>query len=469
MRHRHASLAAFAMLLALVLSACGGQPSAGTGGATAPAAATSAPEAAPAPAATAAPAAGSVSAPSCGTDPVTLNAYFETGFELPFKLSEEFTKQYPNVTWDIKQDQFTNLINATPRLLSGDNPPDLIRLPTLVTFARDGQLKNLDEYAAAFGWDEWPVPQLSQARVAEDGTRGSGSLYAMGLNYSLTGIFYNKQLAAQIGMTAPPKTLAEFEDLLAKAKAAGLLPIMQWGSAKSGMGLAFPLQGLMASLGPVEQINDWIFQKQGATIDTPSNLEAAQRLQQWVASGYFPPDINSIEYTDAAARFTEGEGVFTFNGDWQNAGYDAGMPGNVGFFLMPPADASGSPVAMSAPLTYGIAANAKNADCAAFFLNWVATNPAAREINVTVGGSNPGGPADAPLPSVAAGSVTSETLAAGAVIGEAGTSMDFIANATSAIFAQGWTPELQKVVGDRQDAAGLLKAVQAQYERELSQ
>ena len=154
--------------------------------------------------------------------------------------AEEFTKQYPNVTWDIKQDQFTNLINSTPRLLSGDNPPDLIRLPTMVSFAEQGLLKNLDDYASAFGWNEWPVPQLNQNRVAEDGTRGSGSLYAMGLNYSLTGIFYNKELAAQIGMTEPPKTLAEFDDLLAKAKEAGLLPIMQWGSAKSGMGLAFP-------------------------------------------------------------------------------------------------------------------------------------------------------------------------------------------------------------------------------------
>ena len=199
-----------------------------------------------------------------------LNAYFETGFDIPFKLAEEFTKQYPNVTWDIKQDQFTNLINATPRLLSGDNPPDLIRLPTMVSFAKEGLLKNLDDYATAFGWDKWPVPQLNQNRVAADGTRGSGSLYAMGLNYSLTGVFYNKKLAAQIGMTEPPKTLAEFEDLLAKAKAAGLQPIMEWGSAKSGMGLAFPLQNLMAAYGPVEPINDWIFQKKGATIDTPT-------------------------------------------------------------------------------------------------------------------------------------------------------------------------------------------------------
>jgi raffinose/stachyose/melibiose transport system substrate-binding protein len=407
--------------------------------------------------------------PDCGTDPVTLNAYFETGFDLPFRLSEEFSVQYPNVTWDIQQDQFANLINSTPRLLSGDNPPDLMRLPTLVSFANQGLLMNLDEYATAFGWDEWPVPQLNQNRVAEDGTRGSGTLYAMGLNYSLTGIFYNKEQAAQIGMTEPPATLTEFEDLLAAAKEADLLPIMQWGSALSGMGLAFPLQALMASVGPVEPINDWIFQKPDATIDTESNLIAAQRLQQWIENGYFPPDINAIEYTDANARFGEGEGVFIFNGDWQNAGYDTDMPGNVGFFLMPPAEADGSPAAMSAPLTFGIAANAVNADCAAFFLNWVASNETARQINVTVGGSNPGGPSGLEMPSVAEGSVTNETLAAGPVVGEAGTSMDFIANATSAIFAQGWTPELQKVVGDRQDAAGLLAAVQEEYENELAQ
>ena len=407
--------------------------------------------------------------PTCGTEPVTLRGVFETGFDLPSVLAEEFSNQYPNVSGDISLDQFANLINSTPRLLSGDNPPDLIRLPTMVTFATQGLLMNLDDYAEQFGWDEWPVPQLDQNRVAEDGTRGSGSLYAMGLNYSLTGVFYNKELAEQIGMTEPPQTLAEFDEYLAAAKDAGLQPIMQGGSALSGMGLAFPLQQLMAVYGPVGPINDWIYQKPGATIDTPENLAAAEHLQRWIEAGYFPEDINAIEYTDANARFGQGEGVFIFNGDWQNAGYDTDLPGNVGFFLMPPLEEGGDPAAMSSPLTFGIAANAQNADCAAFFLDWVATNDAARQIGVDVGGSNPGGPSDVVMPPVAEGSITNETLAAGPVVGEAGTSMDFIANATSAIFAQGWTPELQNMVGGRQDAAGLLAAVQAEYELQLSE
>ena len=454
------SLVSLLVLTSMLLSACGAPaPTAASADTVAPAATT-------APAATVAPVA---TGPSCGKDPVVLKATFETGFDLPFKLSEEFTKEYPNVTWDISQDQFANLITSTPLVLASDKAPDLLRLPTMVSFAKDGLLMNLDPYATAFGWDKWPVPQLNQNRIDANGVRGSGTLYAMGLNYSLTGVFYNKKLAAQIGMTEPPKTVAEFEDLLAKAKAAGLQPIMEWGSAKSGMGLAFPLQNLMAAYGPVGPINDWIFQKKGATIDTPSNLTAAQHLEQWIKNGYFPADINAIEYTDAAARFGKGEGVFTFNGDWQNAGYDKDLPGNVGFFLMPPAEAGGGFAAMSAPLTFGIAAKAAHPDCAAFFLNWVATNDTARQIDVAVGGSNPGGPADATMPPVAAGSVTAETLAAGPVMGADGGAMDFIANATSSIFAQGWTPELQKMVGGQQDAAGLLKAVQAEYTREIAQ
>jgi raffinose/stachyose/melibiose transport system substrate-binding protein len=449
---RRASLIPLAAAIVLVAAACSGAAASPTAPAQTQAAQTPS-------------ASGTPAGPSCGTQPVQMNGYFETGFPDIVELSKEFTKQYPNVTWNITLDQFTNLINETPRLLASDNPPDLIRLPTFVTFAKQGLLMNLDKYATAFGWDAWPVP-LQFARMDANGVRGSGTLYAMGLNYQLTGVFYNKKLAAQIGMTEPPKTLAELDDLLAKAKAAGLQPIMEWGSAKSGMGLAFPLQQLMAAMGPTQPINDWIFDKPGATIDTPTNLKAAQHLEQWIKAGYFPKDINAIEYTDASARFGKGEGVFTFNGDWENATYNKNLPGNVGFFVMPPEKAGDPVAAMSGPLTYGVSAKAKNADCAAFFFNWLATNEKARQINVDIGGSNPGGPANASVPTVPEGSVTKDTLAGGPKVGS--NAMDFIANATSSIFAQGWTPELQKMVGGKQDAAGLLKAVQAEYLRELS-
>ena len=244
------------------------------------------------------PSASAAPPPDCGTDPVELNAYFETGFDLPVQSVRGVHQAVPERHVEHQQDQFTNLMTATPRLLSGDNPPDLIRLPSMVTLVKDGLLRT-STTTRAYGWDQWPACQLAQNRVAEDGTRGSGRLYAMGLNYSLTGVFYNKEQAA-LGMTAPPATLAEFDDLLAKAKDAGVLPIMQWNATASG-GARVPAPEPDGRLRPDGPINDWIFQKAGATIDTPTNLQAAQHLQGWVEAGYFPEDANAIEYTDANA------------------------------------------------------------------------------------------------------------------------------------------------------------------------
>ena len=109
----------------------------------------------------------------------------------------------------------------------------------------------------------------------------------------------------------------------------------------------------MAAYGDHAKINEWVFLKEGATIDTPEFLQAAQKLEEWIKNGYFPEDVNSIEYSDAAGRFGKGEGVFTFNGDWQNGGYNTDLPGKVGFFTFPEA------VGQSAGVTYVIAAKSK--------------------------------------------------------------------------------------------------------------
>jgi raffinose/stachyose/melibiose transport system substrate-binding protein len=376
-------------------------------------------------------------------------------------LADEFSKQYSNVKWDIREDQFAVITQNAPRVLS-DNPPDLMRLPQVSELVKDNLLKNLDGYAQAAGWDKWPASQLEQIRVGANGQRGDGPLYAMGLNFSMTGIFYNKKLAAQIGMTEPPATLADLDADLQKAKQGGITPIDQFNGGATG-GLAFPLQNLMASYGPAAPINDWIFQKPGATIDTSTNLQAAQHLQGWIKSGYFASDINSQDYATMMSRFIAGKSLFIFDGDWESGNLDKQMAGNVGFFLMPPVQAGGPRAAMSAPLTYGISSKAKHADCAAFFLNWVATNQKAREIDVRVGGSHPMGPADAYMPPVAQGTVTASTLAAGATIGKDNGAMDFIANATGAIYAKSWTPQLQKLAAGQQTPDGLLKSVQKDY------
>ena len=108
----------------------------------------------------------------CGTDPVKLNIYHVTISELMPQLSAEFTKQYPNVTFDLKSDSFANATANLPRLLAGDNPPDIARAAQAIDLVKDGLLLNFDPYATAYGWDEWPQAQFEAVRVNGDFKRG---------------------------------------------------------------------------------------------------------------------------------------------------------------------------------------------------------------------------------------------------------------------------------------------------------
>ena len=121
------SLTSLLVMAAMLLSACGAAATTAAPATAAPATAapaTAAPAtAAPATAAPTATTAPTAAVPTCGTAPVVLNGYFETGFDLPFKLSAEFTKEYPNVTWNISQDQFGySLVNSSESLKGRSKP-----------------------------------------------------------------------------------------------------------------------------------------------------------------------------------------------------------------------------------------------------------------------------------------------------------------------------------------------------------
>lgn len=397
--------------------------------------------------------------------PVVLDFYLESGFTTAFDaLQAEFTKQFPQVTFNVKSDTFQNLAQNATKIIASPDAPDLFRYPTVAAAAKDGILTNLDPYAAAYGWDSWPQGTLDQVRVEPDGSRGSGSLYALGIGYNTTGIYYNKALAAQVGMTTPPATLADLEELMAKAKSAGVLPSML---GNKGFTASFPLQMVLNQLDGLDQVKGWIYQEPGATFDTPSAVEASTKVQEWANAGYFPDDLNAIDYPSMVARFTKGEGLLMFNGDWEAGGITKNAPGEFGFFLFPGLEASSKHVAMAAPATYVIPATAKHKDETAFFLNWVHTNPIARQLVLDNTGASPGGPADLPQPTAPAGSVIEETLAAADQITKDDGAIDFLGNATPGILTSSIGPNSQLLVTNRMTPEEFVKAVQKDYETEL--
>jgi raffinose/stachyose/melibiose transport system substrate-binding protein len=403
-----------------------------------------------------------------GTARVTLKLQEWSGSETVMfnKFAAAFHAQYPNVTVQVTGVSNT-VSNATVlQVLSSANPPDIVRLGGIGETVKDHLLTNLDPYARLYGWNKWPQSQFASTRVAANGrTRGTGSLYAAGPGFSLTGIFYNKALAASIGMKKPPATLAAFEALLAKAKAIGKVPFMVPG--KDGT-TSFPLQNLAIDYaGTTAPIQAWNYQKPGGNINTPATVKAAAKLQEWAKNGYLPPDINSLDYPTAFTHFLAGEAVFVTGGNWSAAQVDSEAPGKIGFFLFPPIRAGGVTGAMSASDTQVIPAKSKNKNVAAAFLNWLQTNPRARQIAVTEGGYAPGGPAKASVPKAKSGSALAATLVAFREALKKNQLVEYMANATSSIYGSTITPQAQLLVAQKVSPQDFAAAIQKAYESEI--
>ena len=399
------------------------------------------------------------------SEDVELDLYLESGFTGQFDaLQEEFTKQFPNVTFKVRADSFQNLAQNAIRIMSSPDAPDLMRFPTVQSAAKDGILLNLDPYAEAYGWNDWPQGLLDQVRVGENGARGSGSLYALGVGYNVTGVYYNKAMAQELGIEIPLTSIADFEAAMDTARDAGETPIMV---GNADFTYAFPLQMIQNQLEGLDQVKDWIYQGEGATYDIPSSVEAAAKLQAWAEAGYFPDDVNAIDYATAIGSFTQGEGLFHFSGDWEAGGLTVNAPGEFGCCPFPGLTADAPLVAVAAPATYVVPATAKNHDEIAFFFNWIHTDEAARQIVLEYTGSTPGGPADLAPPVAPEGSVINETLAAAAAVANDDGAIDFLGNATAGILTSTLGPDLQLLITGRMTPEDFAAHIQQAYETEL--
>ncbi|MEU5705066.1 ABC transporter substrate-binding protein [Streptomyces aurantiacus] len=400
------------------------------------------------------------------SDKITIKIQDETGFPVSDDLAKEFTKQHPNVTFKVVRDSFANLTANAPRLMASTNAPDLIRLPTLGDTVKDGLLTNLDPYYKGFGWDKFSAGQLAASRMSSKGVRGEGSLYQLGLGYSVTGIYVNQKYAERLGLSGAPATIGELEQWMAKAKAAKILPV-QIGM-QDGVG-TFALQALINQYGNKSDLVDWMFNKSGATFDTAASLKGATVFKKWADAGYFPDDVNAINYTTMVSNFQAGKGLLMFDGNWDAAGTDKAMgQGAATFVPMPPAAGDGKYVAMGAANSFSIPAKAKHADAAAFFLNWIHTDTKARQIVVDVTGASPGGDPARQLPKTKKGSLIEQALKVSAEVAADNGFVDFMANTTSGIYAGAFQPYEQRLLTRRMEPKAFTDAIQQYYEKELA-
>jgi raffinose/stachyose/melibiose transport system substrate-binding protein len=322
---------------------------------------------------------------------ITLKVAFSENDPGPKKSLQELTatfmEKYPNVKVQSTFQAFDPYMKKVKLVASGDSPPDVFAGNQ--GYGTDGELVKaklilpLDRYAEAYGWEEaFGEGTLQQFRWTPDGkTFGEGSIYGVGSAGEAVGLFYNEKKLKALGYDGPPETLEEFEEMLAKAKAAGEQPIMAgnqegwpaihiWGS----------VQGQYAS---AQQVRDAILGAEGASYDTPENQEAAAKLAEWVEKGYFPKNINGLPADTGGANFRKGQGVFHITGTWATADMAKENP-DIRFANMPVGKSGKRVQTGSLSVPYHVSVKSEHPDVGAAFIDHI-TNADAAEILIANG------------------------------------------------------------------------------------
>ena len=374
------------------------------------------------------------------------------------QLNASFQAKYPNVKIERVAKSFTDLQTTLKLAVSGPKAPDVVQAnqgrPVMGQLVKGGLLKPMDAYADAYGWkDRWSKTLLDLNRFSPDGKDfGTGNLFGVSQMGEIVGVFYNKDK-----VRSTPTTFAEFEQMLAKAKQDGDVPI-SFGNLDKFGGI-HEFQTVQNQYADKQAVRDFVFAESGASFDTPENREAAAKIQEWASKGYFTPDFNGTGYDPAWQQFAKGKGPFLIGGTWLTSDLADAMKDKVGFFLMPPRDKASQPVSLGGEsLPWAITAKSKNADVAAGYIDFI-TNADAGKVLVETN-NLPAMPTDAQP----AGALSQEVFTAWQALNEAEGLTPYIDYATPTFFDD-FAGAVQKLLPGRTAPDAFVKDVESDYSK----
>lgn len=305
-------------------------------------------------------------------------------------LNAAFMEQYPNVTIERNSQSFDDLVTTLRLAISSDEAPDVVQVNnargTMGQFVSGGQILDLSAYDAAYGWSErFDESVLGYSSYTADGTGfGEGSIYGLPQVGEIVGVFYSKRGLSDLGIDVPTD-LESFEAALEAADEAGETPLLlgnieQWPAAH----VFGPVQGAVADPGEVQLLG---FGNEGASWQTPENLEAAEMIADWGERGLIDPNANGTDYDAAWQSLVKGDGSFLMAGSWLAADLADAMGDDAGFFTIDQNTTGGTGVPFSVTTASDVP------DVAAAYIDFI-TDEQAMQIIADNGGLPAFGAAD---------------------------------------------------------------------------
>ncbi len=289
-------------LIPLVVSAC-----LGTSATTAP---TSAPSAAPP--STTASAAPASAAPSAGiTGTITFwNGYAADGDEIKTLndvVLPAFNKLYPNITVNHQEIPYDDLRQKLVIGLAGGTLPDVLRADIIWVpeFANLDALLPLDTEMSDFSTIAsrvFPGPLSTN--------KWKDHYYGLPLDTNTRILFYNTKVFQDAGISAAPKTIAEFEAAMAQVKSK--LGAKHFGYAEGGTGAWSVLPWIWSFGGGITNAD---LTTATGTLNGPGTVAAVTKLKEWLDKGWISPSIlgGGVATSD---QFGKDETATILEGPW---------------------------------------------------------------------------------------------------------------------------------------------------------
>jgi raffinose/stachyose/melibiose transport system substrate-binding protein len=298
-------------------------------------------------------------------------------------LIAEFEKANPGVTVQRTARSYDDITLTAKLVLSSGKGPEVMQTNQgpgdMGVLVANGLLRPLDPWFKQYGWDHRvSASSLQRNQWSKAGEFGKGETYGIAPLGELVGLYYNKKLLTDAGLSVP-KTYADFGADLAALKAKGTVPLMIGDSDGVGAMQVFAiLQQLNVPASDRIVEDDLIYGRRGS-FKGPSFLWAATTLLDWQNKGYFFPGYQGISRDDAATLFLQNQAAFMISGSW-NAGLLKANP-DIGFVEVPPLATVPTPlVEGGTDLAYSITNIAKTPaemDLAAKYIDFMLSEQAA--------------------------------------------------------------------------------------------
>ena len=226
-------------------------------------------------------------------------------------------------------------------------------------------LLDLEAIVAADGYEETATPALMSAARSS----GGGTLKSIPYQPFLFAVAYNKDILAEAGVTATPKTWDEFLDVCSKVKAAGYIPITS-DDAYMPAWFGYSLARHVGEAGVVDVVTN------GLWAEEPGVLAMAKQYEELATLGYISPFIATNVWPQGQnVELALGEAAMYLNGTWlpNEVSAIAGPDFNWGFFNYPsvPGGVDGIEAANYGSQVYGINKNSVVAEDAFEVIKYV--------------------------------------------------------------------------------------------------